>query len=485
MTLALALLALATPQKPKALLVNGDFTNGLDGWKVQGKAKAEQGALVIEGVGAVRQRYEVPGLRIIYFGANLKSSNPKSDIRVQCFDAKGRLLLSQSAGADAKKPAGIYLKTHAFTSYVILCIEKTSAAGTLTADGLVFQDDDKNRVEHTPEVDLDAYMKPIWTGDTVLNESVLLLSEKGAEPAGKLLFKPSRIVTVRDTTLHKTYLEGKDFSVEGQTIIALKGSTIPTMSDAEIPKEQFPWADLAGRHVFVTYTHADKWSGPVPGYQGDSIPLTMQKLKGGKPLTVVAYGDSITLGINVSGYRNVPPYMPTWASLFTRQLGIRYRNDKVKLFNTGLGGMTTWWAVDNARDVVASLKPDLVLIAFGMNDFWSLTPAEFRKNIETTMATIRAKRPKVEFILIASMKFDPAYTNDPTYVGNLAGYATELRAMSGPGVAVFDMTALSDTLYQIKGQKGLATDPMHPDDFLARWYAQGLFALLDEPAGRR
>ena len=66
-----------------------------------------------------------------------------------------------------------------------------------------------------------------------------------------------------------------------------------------------------------------------------------------------------------------------------------------------------------------------------MNDFWSLTPAEFRKNIEGAMSEIRKTRPRVEFVLVTSIKFDPAYTSDPTYVSNLEGYAKELRSMQG------------------------------------------------------
>jgi hypothetical protein len=41
------------------------------------------------------------------------------------------------------------------------------------------------------------------------------------------------------------------------------------------------------------------------------------------------------------------------------------------------------------------------------------------------------------------------------------------------------MYALSKALYEAKKPADLITDPMHPNDFLARWYAQGLVALVD------
>jgi len=40
------------------------------------------------------------------------------------------------------------------------------------------------------------------------------------------------------------------------------------------------------------------------------------------------------------------------------------------------------------------------------------------------------------------------------------------------------MDAISRALYKLKRPKDLATDPMHPDDFLARCYAQALVATV-------
>ncbi|CAN5479712.1 hypothetical protein BH11ARM2_BH11ARM2_39010 [soil metagenome] len=461
------------------LLSNGNFENGLTGWKVEGKASVEGGKLHLgSGKAAVRQRYEVPGLRMLFFGATLKPDAPttKGRVRLQCFDEHGRLLLDRDGAPDPKKgTAGIYLKTQAHTAYVVLSIEK-EAAGTLVADDAGLKDDDRDRVEHAPQVDLDAYMRPIWEGDTVIDETVLL-----AEGSGRLLFRPTKILSVRDSALKKEYREGTDFTLGGNVLSPVAGSDILKMDESQFVKGEFPWTDLAGHHVKVTYTHEGAWNGPLPRPQGNLLPNTLAKLKAKKPLTIVAYGDSITLGINVSGFLNVPPYMPPWPSLVARQLGKRYGDDRIQLYNTALGGMTANWAKENAKDLVAALDPDLVIVAFGMNDFWSYTPPQFAEQIQGTLKAIRTRRPRVEFLLVASMKFDPAYTKDPTYVGNLAGYAAELHKMAGPGVAVFDMTALSDALYRAKSQKDLATDPMHPDDFFARWYAQGVVATLEKP----
>ncbi len=474
---------LFTQAKP-SVLKNPKFEEGLAGWKVVGPAKVVDNALSIgPGNGVASQRYDVPGLRILYFGVTLKASAPdvKGRIRLQCFDSKNHLLTDNEAGFDPTGYPAIYLKTQAFTHHIVVSVEKTAGKGDLIADDVLLQDDDRDRVEHEPEVDLDAAMTPIWTGKRVFEESVLLLERSVGGASGKLMFRPTRLLSVRDTTLKKAFVEGKDFILEDRALRAIPGSAISTMKQSDFKTGEYPWTELQGRHVYVSYEHEDLWKGHVPNYQGDHLTQTVQKLESKKPLTVVAYGDSITLGINVSGFRNVPPYLPPWPSLAVRQLSKVYGSSKIKLYNAALGGMNSQWARDNAKEIVASLKPDLVLIAFGMNDFWSLTPELFRKNIEATLDAIRADRPNCEFILIAPIKFDPIYTADKTYVGNLAGYASELSKLVGRGVGFLDMTSVSDELYKLKSAPDLMTDPMHPDDFLARWYAQGVVALLEKP----
>ena len=317
------------------------------------------------------------------------------------------------------------------------------------------------------------------------------MAEGGKPVTGTLLFPPTRLLAVRDYSLHTRYVEGTDFTVEGRTLTCTPGSRLPTVKAADLPaagRTDFPWYDIAGKQVVVSYTHDTPWRGPVPGYQGDRLPRTVQRLTKRRPLTIVAYGDSITLGLNASGYRQEPPYMPTWAELFAYALRRHYRDDRITLYNTGLGGMTSRWGADNAESAVASLDPDLVIVAFGMNDFWSISPDDFRRNVQTIMQRVRAKRPEAEFLLVASMPFDPNYTAEPGYVSALAGYASELRRLAGPGVAFVNMYELAGALYQAKKPTDLISDPMHPTDFLARWYAQSLAAALvrqPTPTGRR
>src|SRR5262249_39049175 len=130
-----------------------------------------------------------------------------------------------------------------------------------------------------------------------------------------------------------------------------------------------------------------------------------------------------------------------------------------------------------------TLNPDLVLVAFGQNDFWSASADSFANNITNIITTVRNKNPQTEFLLISTMRFDPAYTTNTQYWKAVGDYAAKLKAMAGPGVAFVDLTAISEWVYAAKKPKDCVNDPLHPNDYLARWYAQSAVAALDPANG--
>jgi hypothetical protein len=50
--------------------------------------------------------------------------------------------------------------------------------------------------------------------------------------------------------------------------------------------------------------------------------------------------------------------------------------------------------------------------------------------------------------------------------------------METKGVVNLDMYSISDFVYKIKKAKDCIANPLHPNDYLARWYAQALASLL-------
>jgi acyl-CoA thioesterase-1 len=241
---------------------------------------------------------------------------------------------------------------------------------------------------------------------------------------------------------------------------------------------------MIGRQVVVTYEHDDAWTGPVPGRFGDDLPHTMNKLRAHKPLRIVAYGDSITHGIGASRLMNISPFMPPYPELFAAQLKKLYHDDAIQLFNSAQSGATSDWGARMAGRMVASLNPDLVTIAFGQNDFWGTSADTFANNISNIIQTVRAKNPRVEFLLVSTLRFDPAYTTNAAFWKSVGDYEAKLKAMAGPGAQFVDMTAISEAIYAAKKPKDCLNDPLHPNDFLARWYAQSLAAALEPGSGQ-
>ena len=441
------------------------------------------GRVVIEGPGSSgsSRRVEVGSLALVSYSMMVLGAG---DSFIRCYDSADRLLLEFTVPlSDTAKwvETGNYVETPVGTKYAVVGVEGDRKGGTLSAkDWKVEPDVGEMGTRHAPVCDLREYLKPFWKSDTVFNETVLLYSAGGGVAEGRLLFEPDHIVSVRNFGLDTVYREGEDYRVEGRRMLRLAGSGMVSIADSSFDRvKDLAWYHLQSKWVVVTYTHHDKWTGPTPVYQGDQLPGLVGRLRAGRPVTVVAYGMSITRGLDVSGYDGVKPFMPSYVDLFGAGLRWTYPRAAVRVYNAGLPGSTVEWGANYVSSYVTPLEPDLVIIDFGMNDFWRMKPDEFGDSVRSIIRQVRAARPGAEFLLLANMKFDPEYVLDSDkyksfYTANLAGYRDVLVSLEGPGVAVLDMTTLSDAIYARKKARDCIVNPLHPNDYLARWYAQGM-----------
>ena len=407
---------------------------------------------------------------------------------VRFYDRTGRPLLEYTVPiSDTGKvtDAGNYVETPAGTTQAEIGFRQDSSDRKLYVGGITAEPNiGEATAPAAPDCNLRQYLEPFWKNDTVYNETVLLYSGGGGSAEGRLLYQPDQILSVKNFGLDTLYREGKDYRIDGQRVLRLEGSGMSWRGDGSFDREKdLAWYNLQSQWVAVTYTHHDRWAGPVPAFKGDRLPRTLGKLSGGKPLTIVAYGMSITRGMDVSGYDRVKPYMPTYVDLFADGLKKGYPRAAVRLYNAGLPGSTVDWGAKHVSAYVNPLQPDLVIVDFGMNDFWRMRPQEFGDSVQSIMRQVRAARPDAEFLLLANMKFDPDYVldSDPNksfYLGNLAGYRDVLAGLEASGVAMVDMTTLSDAIYKAKKAKDCIVNPLHPNDYLARWYAQAMLATV-------
>ena len=141
-----------------------------------------------------------------------------------------------------------------------------------------------------------------------------------------------------------------------------------------------------------------------------------------------------------------------------------------------------------AVEAFESEAPDLVLLAFGMND-GNKTPQEFESYTRRTVECIRAALPECEFILVATSTPNPILTDEKApFWGNQCRFRPVLDAIAadpayGGGIAVADITGMQAALHSRKRFIDTTGNHVnHPNDFFHRLYAQFLCGMLSPEA---
>ena len=484
--------AVYASEDSKTISVNGDFENGLAAWQTTGNVSIEArrpleghtSARIGFGPGSLKQRIVVGSDNHMMISA-LIDSEPAgaAKLTLRFLDKNGIELMTLDSDREIKpgKEKGEisdYLKPHPLTASVEIAISKADVPGTVLVDRVKLDVYTENDPSLQSTEDFAEIMKPLWKGKVVSNEAVLMFAQDGKPAMGTLIFEPTRILSVTDYGARAQYTEGVDFTSQGRTLISTPNSRMTQTKDSDLLKGDLKWNVVGGKQVLVTYEHSDQWTGPVQSYVGDHLPNSIQKLTAHEPLKIVAYGDSITFGVGSSRMLRIPPFQAPWIELFARELKRAYNDPDITLFNSSQSGADSNWARAMAQRMAASLDPDLVVIAFGQNDFWSVSPDVFASNITSIIQTVRSRNPNAEFLLVSTMRFDPAYAADHTYWETVSRYDSRLRGLTGPGVQLVDLTAISGAVFAAKAPKDCLNDPLHPNDYLSRWYAQSLAAAL-------
>ena len=362
-------------------------------------------------------------------------------------------------------------------------------------------------------------LDPFWRSTTVHRESVLFVKETADKPAdGKLLFPATKVIALHAADGSKRFELGSDFTVsdDGTRLVLTEKSSVPFLRQDELfpPKGKLPlWSGGAAegpqslshktgdpethvlfnnghwfhdQQVEVTYerTAAD-WPGAVPRFDASKLPKTLAKLKAKQKLTIGVSGDSITFGLNASGLVGAAPFMPIYPELVAAQLRETFGTE-VALFNRAVGG----WNINsglNDLDKLIEHKPDLVIVAYGMNDVGYRNPETYRAGTAKLIERLRAANPDVEVILVATMLGNDQWRHTPREMFPL--YLDALKSLAGtndqpaPRIALADLTSLWTEMLKRKRDSDLTGNGVnHPSDFGHRVYASAVLSLLVETA---
>lgn len=350
---------------------------------------------------------------------------------------------------------------------------------------------------------LEQQILPIWDTDIVYEESAAMVENDNGEFEAPLLYNPIEILKVCDMSGKICYTEGTDWLIDGNIIRRISGSSMPGFKKSELISEKpfsegcFPFTDGYIRYsegsffqehqIRVTYRcRRGEWKGCKPVFAGNKLKTTFSKLINGENLRIVAFGDSITAGANAS--RKVKePYQLAYPELLYEALSRRYSGG-IHFVNTAIGGKDTCWGIEAVKPMVINYFPDLVILAFGMND-GGKTPEQFGSNTRKMIELIRGELPKTEFILVATSTPNPMLTDERAkFSGNQPLFKAELDKISDEfdGIAVADITGMQRELHSHKRFIDTTGNNVnHPNDFFHRLYAQYLFGMLNAPENNK
>ena len=341
-------------------------------------------------------------------------------------------------------------------------------------------------------------LRPFWSGEVIEGESVLFIKDdQSGESRASVLFPIREVLAVRNSVGDVTYESGKDFvwKPDSREIVLPAGSRIVSRTPQEMrrpaktQKYELTHRDGNGEIFFggrleyaqmqtcITYRHAPGlWKSPVPKFDPKMLSRSVARLVNRQPLSIVTLGDSISAGANASALYDAAPYQPAYPELVRRHLAERFRNP-VEMKNLAVGGTDTGWGLTQINKVVES-RPNLVILAFGMNDSAGRSPQSYQETTKKMIAAIREKLPECEFILVATMLSNRDWTRLKHEA--FPQYRDALKELVEPGIALADLTSIWEGFIELKqdwDQTGNGVN--HPNDFGHRVYAQAITTLLD------
>ncbi len=339
---------------------------------------------------------------------------------------------------------------------------------------------------------------PVWQGNVVHGESTVLLQETDDGPlVGRLAFPVKKLLAVRSSNREKTFEQLDRVLIDPATgtITFPRESNLPFIATKDLylpPQSPGSYRHRVGHpdqwlrfgpgkwfhdhQIEVTYEReAYEWKGELPKLADERLPKTLEKLRKGETITIGISGDSISTGLDSSATSKSEPGQPGYPELVIDRLKMTYKSE-LRLVNRAVGG---WSVASGIADVDALManSPDLVIVAYGMNDVGRRDPAWFRKRTNELIERIHAARADTEIILVATMLGNKEWMHTPRDM--FALYRDELKSLRQPGIELADVGSIWEELLIRKHDLDLTGNGLnHPNDFGHRLYAQTISALL-------
>ena len=371
-------------------------------------------------------------------------------------------------------------------------------------------DDSENVIlEDVTRYNMDKFIYPIWDGDISYAEAAFVREAEDltVKPI-ELLYPIEEIISVRSADLSIEYVNGKDYYVEDGKLHIIEWGDIPILkyndyffklSDEEHEQNnlstKFPAANNRGWGYIraeigqnkpgmsqwtlaVTYTHSAESVVNAPEDKSANFEKLISKLEAGEDITLVSTGDSITDAWSASGKSGVgiepkcPPYNRIIESYIRNTYQVRITHH-----NVGVSGSNTNGGVGKLGEICEK-NPDLVLIAFGMNDGCGIAPAQYISNINKMVSTIEEKCPDACIVVVSTclpnekVAWAPGGNSILKYHIDYVEYLQEAEK-NWNNASLADVTTVNVEMFERKVYQDVAgSNSNHPNDYMHRIYAQ-------------
>ena len=367
------------------------------------------------------------------------------------------------------------------------------------------------------------FTQAIWSGSVSYAEAAFVRqnASKGVDPI-QLLYDIEEIISVRSSDLKTLYKEGVDYRVTDGKLEIIEGGSIPVLEydkyyfpmtqadyDADrlatkVPAKKNGWGYIVAEQrssgdpgmsawtLAVTYKHEEgNCAVSVPEDKSEKFATLIQRIKNKEKIKVVAIGDSITAGWSSSMNAHMSPNCPNFPGLVNDYIKLMSRGLAPEYVNLAYSGKSSGWALNycNDRQYVPIDKlceedPDLVYIAFGMNDACSVTPSAFVANINSMISTINQKCPDAMIVVVGTMLPNSEVLWSPNGSPILLyhdDYVATLKAAEKNWTnAVFaDVTTAHQEIMTVKTyQDTTGSNTNHPNDYFHRVYANVIIQTI-------
>ncbi len=256
----------------------------------------------------------------------------------------------------------------------------------------------------------------------------------------------------------KTTTQASD---SAKNVLAIKAQSSQNQQKDTLSKIQVETKDTARLKIPVLMLDNSK----------KNLEAVLKKMKKGDSTKIVCYGNSITNGYKVGTTARVAnPYPEVLEKLLQKHFG----NALLQVVNQGHNGWRSGEALQNIQSLVITLKPDLVILKFGINDAYSsVSVTRFEQNMKQIIALLKQQN-----IAILLLRTSPINTPYETAVSKYAPALVKLAKEEQ--IAFFDLhTALLNRLDKEKIMlHAFLPDDVHLADEYYPWIADAIFEFL-------